>query len=281
MNSTRQASMIFGLIAAVIALLAANDAMSQQSFDHFSTGFVLDGAHASVTCESCHASGTFAPTSSICSSCHSQSGIVRASSMPSDHIATNGQCSNCHITADWGIVNFVDHASLTGSCINCHNGAQATGKNPNHISSNDQCDDCHSTTGWLPARFDHSGIVGNCVSCHDGSTATGKSAAHIQTSNVCEDCHNTFTFLPAFTVDHTQVIGTCGSCHDGSTATGKHPTHITSGINCERRRPDVRIVAILADVGCLNMRERFASCFDAVVAANAVAGDIDMIEIGW
>ncbi len=52
-------------------------------------------------------------------------------------------------------------------------------------------------------------------------------------------------------------------------------------VNCEHRRPNVWIVAILADVGCLNMRERFASCFDAVVAANAVAGDIDMIEIGW
>ncbi len=140
--------------AIAVTLLASDDAWSQQTFDHFSTGFILDGAHSNVTCEGCHISGTFGPTNPSCNSCHSQSGLVRASSKPADHIATNGECSDCHITANWTVVTFMDHSSITGSCVSCHNGIQATGKTPNHISSNDQCDDCHTATAWAPAVFD-------------------------------------------------------------------------------------------------------------------------------
>jgi predicted CXXCH cytochrome family protein len=188
---------------AIIGLFTTSNVQAQTTFDHFSTGFVLDGAHISVTCEGCHVGGTFTGTIPQCSSCHSQSSIVQASSKPPTHVATNGECSDCHITAGWTAAAFMDHSSITGSCISCHNGVQATGKTPTHISSNDQCDDCHNVTGWLPALFDHAGIVGNCVSCHDGITATGKGPTHIQTTNVCEDCHSTVAYAPAFTVDHT------------------------------------------------------------------------------
>ncbi|MDH3417270.1 MAG: hypothetical protein OEM64_13255, partial [Gammaproteobacteria bacterium] len=174
---------LFLLSIAVVGLFASSNASSQQSFDHFSTGFVLDGAHTSVTCESCHAGGTFGPTDAACSSCHSQTGVVRASSKPASHVATQGECSDCHITANWAVVNFIDHSSLSGNCVSCHNGFQATGKTPTHISSGDRCEDCHNTTGWLPANFDHSGLFNNCVSCHDGTTTTGKNPTHVQTSN--------------------------------------------------------------------------------------------------
>ena len=43
--------------------------------------------------------------------------------------------------------------------------------------------------------------------------------------------------------------------------------------------PYVRRMTIFADVACLNMRGRLASCLDTVVAADTVAGDIHMIEI--
>jgi len=155
--------------AVILTLFASADARSQQTFDHFSTGFILDGAHANVTCEGCHVGGSFGPTNPSCNSCHAQSGLVRASSKPASHVATNGECSDCHITANWTVVTFMDHSSITGSCISCHNGIQATGKTPTHISSNDQCDDCHTVTAWQPAVFDHAGISGNCISCHNGT----------------------------------------------------------------------------------------------------------------
>ena len=44
-------------------------------------------------------------------------------------------------------------------------------------------------------------------------------------------------------------------------------------------RPDIRGMAILADVACLQMCLALARGFDAIVAAEAVPGDIYMIEI--
>ena len=142
-----------------IGIFSTSLAWSQQTFDHFSTGFVLDGGHSIVTCEGCHVGGIFGATNPSCSSCHTQNSVVRASFKPANHIATNGECSDCHTTADWTVVTFTDHSSITGDCVSCHNGVRTTGKIPNHISSNDQCDDCHSVTAWVPALFDHAGIT--------------------------------------------------------------------------------------------------------------------------
>ena len=126
-------------------LLCQWPAIAQDVFDHFSTGFPLDGAHVNVTCEACHVSATFGTTESSCTSCHSQGGLVRSSSKPANHIPTTGECTDCHVTASWSAVTFVDHASLVGGCVTCHDGIQAPGKTPSHISSGDQCDDCHNT----------------------------------------------------------------------------------------------------------------------------------------
>ena len=45
--------------------------------------------------------------------------------------------------------------------------------------------------------------------------------------------------------------------------------------------PDVRAMAIFADIGRLNVRGTFAGCFDTVVAAGAVAGDTAVIKGCW
>ena len=47
-----------------------------------------------------------------------------------------------------------------------------------------------------------------------------------------------------------------------------------------RRYPGVRRMAILADVGRLDMRWRLASGVDAVVAVETVAGNVDVVEVG-
>ena len=43
--------------------------------------------------------------------------------------------------------------------------------------------------------------------------------------------------------------------------------------------PYVGVVAILADIGCQHMCRVLTRCFDAVVAADAIAGDVQVIEI--
>ena len=63
--------------------------------------------------------------------------------------------------------------------------------------------------------------------------------------------------------------------------TGAAGTQHLRVINGEHRREHVGSVAILAHVGRLYMRRAFANGFGAVVAVDAIAGDVHMIEIGW
>ena len=121
------------LLASLILSAAVSQTSSaQESFDHFSTGFDLDGAHANVACDRCHAGASFEGTNPTCVGCHSQIGSVLASMKPPNHIASNEICADCHTTAAWSPVAFMDHAAVTGTCGDCHNGISATGKTPDH-----------------------------------------------------------------------------------------------------------------------------------------------------
>ena len=238
MNALARLQNIFcrtAVLSTAVTMLTALTftAGAQEPFDHFSTGFQLDGAHSIVTCDRCHTGGTFQGANPTCISCHSTIGAVRATVRPMNHIRSSEICSDCHTTAAWSPVAYMDHAAVSGSCGTCHNGFIATGKTPTHIQSSNQCDNCHISTAWVPAVFDHTDVIGNCVGCHNGFDATGKGPTHVRTSDVCEDCHSTTFWEPAVTVDHTQVLGSCSSCHNGVIAEGKNPTHITSGDNCE------------------------------------------------
>lgn len=215
-----------------VLLLTTTCAWAQQQFDHFSTGFDLNGAHSNVTCEGCHARGTFEGTNSACVSCHSRIGLVQSSMKPMNHVSSTEFCADCHTTAAWTPISYMDHSSVTGSCGSCHNGFSAAGKSPDHIASSDNCDNCHRSTLWLPAVFDHATVMGNCAGCHNGRDAIGKDPMHILTTNVCEDCHSTITWSPATNIDHNQVLGSCGSCHNGTTATGTDPGHFMSTQDC-------------------------------------------------
>ena len=76
------------LILSLLCFCAAANA-DEETFDHFSTGFVLDGAHVNVSCEACHSSATFGSTQPACAGCHSPGGIVRASTKPADHVMSS------------------------------------------------------------------------------------------------------------------------------------------------------------------------------------------------
>ena len=50
-------------------------------------------------------------------------------------------------------------------------------------------------------------------------------------------------------------------------------------VDSKGRRPHIRIVAILTDIGCQNMCCALTRCFDTVVTTYAVTRDIKVIEI--
>jgi len=64
------------------------------------TGFALTGAHASLNCQNCHASGNYKSTTSNCFTCHAKD--FQKAQAPR-HIAAGYStvCATCHVTATW------------------------------------------------------------------------------------------------------------------------------------------------------------------------------------
>lgn len=202
-------------------------------FDHFTTGFELDGTHQTVACSSCHTNSIFAGTPSTCVGCHSGAGFVRASRKHATHNTTTDRCSSCHGTNSWSPVVRVDHLETLGTCAGCHNNLRVSGKPPSHLPTNADCASCHRSSFWSMATFSHDGITTNCVACHNGTTATGKVATHIPATNQCESCHNTRAFSMVFSVDHQAVLGNCSSCHNNQIASGQPPDHLPTSAECD------------------------------------------------
>lgn len=211
--------------------VAATTGNQATEFNHDQTGFLLNGAHQRLRCDSCHAKGVFKGTPRRCQYCHSQSSKLATIKKSSNHIQSTNNCDDCHTEVTWTSVR-VDHSAVIGSCVTCHNGTKGQGKPANHVQSHDRCDSCHRTITWSPAFFDHDNVTGSCFNCHNGSTATGKHPQHIQSSNQCDDCHRTTAWRPAG-FDHSNVTGACSTCHNGTTATGKPAQHIQSSNICE------------------------------------------------
>jgi len=223
-----------GMLGLLLLLpVVPGQSLAQSAFDHFTTGFRLDGAHRFAECEACHTDGLFAGTPIQCSGCHTQAGRIIATSKPAFHVTTTNRCDSCHAPSAWVAVSRVDHLEVLGTCASCHNSFNANGKPVNHVPASEQCDDCHRSTAWVPAAFDHAGIAGACFSCHNGTIASGKIVNHIPATNLCEDCHNTIMWNPVSRVDHLQVLGTCSTCHNGVTATGQPPQHIPTILECD------------------------------------------------
>ncbi len=181
LRAPRLASAFLGFLLVIVfsaglAIPAAAQTPTQ-TFDHYSTGFALEGAHKRLACESCHVGGRFASLPTRCDACHNG---VLAPGKPVTHITTTAQCDQCHNTTSYTDVRF-DHSLTNGSCVSCHSGVTAIGKPPTHIATSASCDTCHSTSTWTVSRFDHTSITGSCASCHNGTTATGKPPTHIAT----------------------------------------------------------------------------------------------------
>ena len=203
-------------------------------FDHFETGYPLDGLHQNIACGDCHVSGVFLGTPRQCELCHSSRAAISGSIKPTNHIATTDLCSDCHSPTGWDVIVRTEHSSMIGSCTSCHNNVTATGMGANHILSTNLCENCHSSNSWeATILVDHNEVLGSCGSCHDGAIAPGKPGDHLITTGECDQCHITAAWIPAIGFDHTGISAGCSTCHDNTTATGKGPTHISSTNSCE------------------------------------------------
>jgi hypothetical protein len=137
------------LALALLALLAAGFREQPSTrvidrYDHISTGFVLDGRHVEVACDTCHVRAQFKGTPRTCAACHNN---VRAEGKTFRHIPTPDRCESCHTTKDWLTSRF-DHSGVVTNCVRCHNNFLAPGKTPDHPQTSNICVDCHRSTHW-------------------------------------------------------------------------------------------------------------------------------------
>ncbi len=207
---------------------------SPSAFDHSATQFTLTGAHLTVDCISCHATG-YAATPLDCFSCH-QSEFNQVTEP--NHALQNfdHDCTSCHTTGAWKPATF-DHGAtefpLTGAhsslqciachaesytglesnCVSCHRGAYDSEPNPDHALAefSVECQTCHSTTSWMPANWDH--------------TITGFALTGAHTATDCQSCH---------IIMYEGTLSGCYDCHQSNYASAAEPDHVANNFdhNC-------------------------------------------------
>ncbi|HUX74896.1 MAG TPA: cytochrome c3 family protein [Steroidobacteraceae bacterium] len=232
------------LVAALLMLGAPPAALAAAAappitvpFDHRSTGFLLDGVHRDLPCESCHLDALFMGTPRSCGVCHITGSRYNATPKTANHILTTNHCAACHDTTSFRPAIHFDHAQVLGTCAGCHNGVIAQGEGRTHPSTGQACEACHTVMSWNPPKaVDHTqiplAVAGFCVICHNGVQASGKNATHLQTNLECGDCHLSSTWLGAG-FDHSGVVSGCFTCHNGTVAVGKQGAHMPTSNVCE------------------------------------------------
>jgi hypothetical protein len=196
------------------------------TFDHGTTDFALDGAHARTGCADCHEGLRLEERPTTCAACHE-------ADTPPDHY--EGACSDCHGTTEWadaslspeqhaktGFVLRAAHADA--ACATCHAPSQpVSAASPEciacHVADDahrhqlgDSCGDCHVEDDWLRVRFRHEGIgwplrgahrTASCDECHSGSYAG--------TPDQCGSCHA--GERPRDALHSDPLTGDCELCH--------------------------------------------------------------------
>lgn len=198
------------------------------AFDHVTSGFPLERAHAKVACARCHGPNGMALVGRVaakeCATCHTT---------PHDRYF-GARCAACHSTAGWRVVAKFDHdrtafplelRHATLRCSSCHDAkrrpaiqpaCRSCHGDPHRGSNSFECDDCHRPDRWRIVRFDHDLTaypltgrhrIAACGRCHTNPNWTGtrtdcvachaferpRDGTHL-TEIMCEDCHTTTTW---------------------------------------------------------------------------------------
>lgn len=192
-------------------------------FDHSSTRFALQGAHAQTKCSACHRTSEYRDTPTTCIGCHRKNDKHRGQ--------FSEKCDSCHTESRWSQLTFRHDADtrypLVGrhkeaKCVSCHTGVLYRDKTPTTCvdchrkddkhqgSLGSDCVSCHTERGWKEVvKFDHDRtsfpLLGkhvqvNCRSCH-------ATPVYRETPSTCLGCHRKDD-------RHEGSLGErCDSCH--------------------------------------------------------------------
>jgi hypothetical protein len=225
---------------------------SLKAFDHSKTGYPLQGKHAGLECNQCHAPErireserqaikmkdlrrTFLGLSQDCVACHKDV-----------HQGQLGQnCLQCHNFVDWKSATQIDHSKtrfpLTGlhaqvPCAKCHapagpgQGPRFTGipfskcsdchNDPHHGAFAQSCETCHTTSGWkripVSQQFDHSKtkypLLGKHAQVDCIQCHTAGNFKKPVAFAKCSDCHTPDPHHGQFAARKDK--GECSACHN-------------------------------------------------------------------
>ena len=204
---------------------------AELSFDHLrDTGFGLQGAHAELSCESCHRDVSVdSSLGAACVDCHRLDDV---------HQGQEGdECGKCHNSSAWGeglrFSHDLTRFPLVGmhavvSCDSCHSSGMFRDTDSSCYSCHDKddshnrslgtdCATCHNPNDWRLWLFDHDSQTDfeldgahtdlSCKACHarpaEGSVKQASScvACHLgddvhyrRFGRACERCHITDSF---------------------------------------------------------------------------------------
>jgi hypothetical protein len=222
----------------------STESWSPSTFEHNveNTGFLLDGAHETVVCSSCHENYQVPAEIRTCASasCHATD-YDESSEPPHASMNFSTDCTDCHTTTAWSPALFEHTLAATGfalegahantDCQQCHEPWQILPEprtcaastchltdynntsDPDHQSASFplECETCHTQTGWTPASFDH-----------DSENFPIYSGQHRGEWNDCSQCHINSSDFGEFT-----CFG--AGCHSISEMNNEH----CEGTNCE------------------------------------------------
>lgn len=174
---------------------------------HAENGFILEGAHTSVSCVDCHKSGNslvWERMTGNCVDCHLQDYEATANPIHRE-LGYSTDCIECHspMSPTWiseffhyffplegghAQVSCADchhnepYTNASSECISCHREDYNEAQSPNHkqLGFSTDCALCHTTNpGWAPARYDN----------HDQDFFPIYSGNHRGVWNSCTECH--------------------------------------------------------------------------------------------
>jgi hypothetical protein len=154
--------------------MVCHDGVDRLSNFNHTNFFPLEGKHADVKCEDCHANKVYRGTSSECSQCHKE---------PDIHVGVFGlKCYYCHTADAWSPSNLRQHNFPLNHGLTDQ-------------STQLKCDACHGTN-----YIDYT-----CYNCHDHlpdeiAQSHQKVGIGAQDLPACAKCH------PAGTIDKSQPV---------------------------------------------------------------------------
>ena len=196
---------------------------------HARTALPLEGAHAELTCESCHSDesrGLYAGLETSCISCHNDD-YAASATLDHQELGYSTECTECHTTLAWADAPLFDHTEVAPDfpLLGAH--------------TNVVCSSCHIEPGM--ELIHEPASVNDCLSCHLDDYQISHPSGNLSTD--CLQCHTVDSWsvanfdhtLTGFTLLGAHARTDCADCHvDGHSLRWVTPTDEQDCVVCHR-----------------------------------------------